>query len=133
MHDIQTVYFLINDGVPPSIKTLQIQNVTYENILPLNFSVDDPISWMGYSLDEKANVTFTGNTTLSGLAYGSHVLAVYANDTFGNMGTTGNLNFTIANPVPFPTVQTVPVAFVLIAIVIVVAASLLFYHKKHKR
>jgi hypothetical protein len=133
MHDIQTVYFLINDGVPPSIKTLQIQNVTYENILPLNFSVDDPISWMGYSLDEKANVTFTGNTTLSGLAYGSHVLAVYANDTFGNMGTTGNLNFTIANPVPFPTVQTVPVAFVLFAIVIVAAASLLFFHKKHKR
>jgi hypothetical protein len=135
MHDIQTIYFMINDGVPPSIKTLQTQNVTYQNSLPLNFSVDDPISWMGYSLDEKANVTFAGNTTLSGLAYGSHVLVVYANDTVGNMGTTGNLNFTIANPAAFPTVQAVPTAlvFVLIATVLVAAASLLIYHRKHKR
>jgi hypothetical protein len=135
MHDIQTIYFMINDGVPPSIKILQIQNVTYQNSLPLNLSVDDPISWMGYSLDKKANVTFAGNTTLSGLAYGSHILVVYANDTVGNMGTTGNLNFTIANPAAFPTVQVVPTAlvFVLIAAVIVAAASLVFYHKKYKR
>ncbi len=134
MHDIRTVYFMINDGVPPSIKTLHFQNVTCQNSLPLNLSVDDPISWMGYSLDEKANVTFAGNTTLSGLVYGSHILVVYANDTGGNMGTTGNLNFTIANLTALSTVQAVPTAivFVLIVVVIVAATGLLVYHKKHK-
>ncbi len=130
MHDIQVAYFMINEGVPPYIKTLQIQNVTYQNSLPLNFSVDEPISWMGYSLDEKANVTFTGNMTLNGLAYGSHVLVVYANDTVGNMGTTGNLNFTIANPAAFPTVQAFTTALVLIAAVTLMAAGLLFYHRR---
>jgi hypothetical protein len=37
------------------------------------------------------------------------------------MGTTRNLNFIIANPAAFSTVQVVPTAFVLIAAVIVAA------------
>ena len=87
---------------------------------------------MGYSLDEKANVTFTGNATLNGLAYGSHVLVVYANDTVGNMGTTGNMNFAIANPAAFPTllVTLTHLVFVLIAAFIVAGAGLLAYHKR---
>ena len=130
MHDTQTIHFMINNGIPPSISPLQIQNTTYQNSLPLNFNVDEPIDWMGYSLDEKANVTFTGNTTLNGLAYGSHVLVVYANDTVGNMGTTGNMNFTIANPAVFPTVQAVTTTLVLIATVTLMAAGLLVYYKR---
>jgi hypothetical protein len=130
MHDTQTIHFLLNNGIPPSISPLQIQNATYQNSLPLNFNVDESIDWMGYSLDEKANVTFTGNTTLNGLAYGSHVLVVYANDTVGNMGTTGNMNFTIANPAAFPTVRAVTTALVLIATVTLIAAGLLVYHKR---
>ena len=132
MHDTQTIHFLLNNGIPPSISPLQIQNATYQNSLPLNFNVDESIDWMGYSLDEKANVTFTGNTTLNGLAYGPHVLVVYANDTVGNMGTTGNMNFTIANLAAFPTilVTPTPLVFILIAAVIVAAAGLLVYHKR---
>lgn len=98
MHDAQTIYFSINDGAPPIIEMLQIQNKTYQTSLPLNFTVDEPVSWVGYSLDQKENVTLHGNTTIDGLAYGSHSLVVFANDTAGNMGSTGNMDFVVAKP-----------------------------------
>lgn len=114
----------------PSIANLGIENSTYnQNGVPLNFTVDEPICWMGYSLDGEANFTFTGNITLNGLAYGSHGLVVYANDTVGNMGTTGNLDFIIAKPEAFPTV----LVSVLVAAVVMVVSGLLVYHKKRKR
>ena len=136
MHDTQTIYFMINNGIPPTIKTLQFQNATYQNNLPLNFSVDEPISWMGYSLDEKANVTFTGNTTLNGLAYGSHGIMVYANDTVGNMGTTGTMNFTITKPEARPT-ERFPTEILLLAVVFVIiigiAAAALSLYRRHRK
>jgi hypothetical protein len=94
MQDTQTVYFTINDGIAPSLTNLQIENKTYkQNSLPLNISVDKQVDWIGYSLDGNTNVTFTGKMTLNGLAYGSHSLVVYANDTVGNMGATENGKF----------------------------------------
>ena len=132
MHDFKTVYFMINNGVPPSIKTLQMQNESYQNNnLPLNFSVDEPISWMGYSLDDKANVTFSGNTTLNGLAYGPHKLVVYANDTVGNVGTTGNINFTITKPAAF-TPEILPLTVVFAIIIVIVATTLSLYRRHQK-
>ena len=71
MHDTQTVYFTIDNGITPSLTNLQIENTTYsQNSLPLNFTVDEQVGWMGYSLDGKTNVTFAGNRTLSGLKFG---------------------------------------------------------------
>jgi hypothetical protein len=131
MQDTQTVYFTINDGIAPSLKNLQIENKTYnQSSLPLNISVNEQVGWMGYSLNEKANVTFTGNMTLNGLEFGSHSLVVYVNDTVGNMGATGNVNFTIEKPEVFP---VLPIAIVFMAVIIVLCAGLLVYHKKHKR
>jgi hypothetical protein len=130
MQDTQTVYFTINDGIAPSLTNMQIENRTYkQSSLPLNISVDEQVGWMGYSLDGKTNVTFTGNTTLNGLAFGSHSLAVYANDTVGNMGATENVNFTIEKPEVFP---FLPIAIFSIAVIIVLCTGLLVYHKKHK-
>lgn len=129
MQDTQTTHFMINDGSPPVIEMLQNQNKTYQTNLPLNFSIDEPVSWMGYNLDGQANLTLTGNSTLNGLAYGSHRLVIYANDTAGNMGTTGNINFIVAKPESF---AIVPVAAVSVAVVLAVA-GLLVYHKTHKR
>ena len=43
---------------------------------------------MGYSLDGKANVTLTSETKLTGLSQGAHQIALYANDSAGNMGTS---------------------------------------------
>ena len=133
MHDNQTIYFMINDGAPPVIEMLQIQNKTYQTSLPLNFSVDELVSWMGYSLDQQHNVTLDGNATLNGLAYGSHSLVVYANDTAGNMGSTGNIEFIVAKLESFPVVFISIAAVVVVAVAAVIGAGLLVYFKKHKR
>jgi hypothetical protein len=93
-----TVFFTI-DTTSPSISALNLENETYNApSIPLNFTVDESTSWIGYSLDEQANVTITGNTTLTGLSLGSHTLAMYANDTVGNMGNSSIVNFNIAEP-----------------------------------
>jgi hypothetical protein len=97
--DEKTVYFTVNDGKPPTISNLSLENKTYsQNALPLNFTIDQPTSWIGYSLDGKENVTITGNTTLTGIANGQHSLTVYANDTAGNRGVSQTVNFTVALP-----------------------------------
>ena len=64
---------------------------------------------------------------------GFHSITVYANDTFGDMGASETITFTIAipEPTPFP---TAPVAAVSGAsAVVVVGAGLLVYFKKRKR
>ena len=128
MQDTKTVYFTINDGVPPSITNMGIENRTYnQNNLPLNFTVDEPTCWTGYSLDGKNNVTLTENMTLIGLAYGSHSLVVYANDTVGNMGASDNINFTVEKPESSPFVSIAAVSLVAVALVVV---GLFVYHKR---
>jgi len=87
---------------PPVIEILSPQNVTYtDGSVPLTFTVYDfsVISWIGYSLDGQANVTITGNTTLTNLTIGQHSINVYANDTYGNMGSSDKIYFTIANDI----------------------------------
>jgi hypothetical protein len=101
--DDSTVCFTIDYGIPPVISNLSVENKTYsQNSLPLNFTTDKSTSWMSYSLDGKENVTVAEDTTLTGLADGSHRLTVYANDTVGNMGTS-ETHFSIEVPEPFPT------------------------------
>jgi hypothetical protein len=100
--------------------------------LPLNFTTDEPTSWIGYCLDQQANATITGNVTLTGLAEGSHSIIVYANDTAGNMGTSEKIFFTIIQETqsePFPTILVIAP----IASVAVVGVGLLVYFKKRKR
>jgi hypothetical protein len=84
------------DTTPPSINILSPQNTTYTtSSIPLNFTVNESTSWMGYSLDYQANVTISGNTSLTSLAYGRHSIVVYANDTSWNMGSSDIVYFTI--------------------------------------
>jgi hypothetical protein len=126
-YDNRTVYFTVNDGYPPIISNLSLENKTYnQEKLPLNFTVDEPTSWIGYCLDGQVNVTITENFTLTELSSGSHTLTIYANDTVGNMGSSSIINFSIAEP--FPTTTVVAVSTVA---AVVVAAGLLVYHKKH--
>ncbi len=98
------VYFT-TDTVSPSILILSPENKTYDTTeIPLTFTVDEQVSWMAYSLDGQANLTITGNTTLSGLSEGSHRIIVYAKDTAGNTGASQTTYFTIetekAEPLP---------------------------------
>jgi len=82
---------------PPTITVLSPQNLTYYNSsVPLTLTVHDysTISWIGYSLDEQANTTITVNTIIS-VGNGAHGIVVYANDTFGNMGSSQMVCFTV--------------------------------------
>ena len=98
----------------------------------LNFSANQPVGWVGYSLDGKSNITVTGNTTLSGLSNGLHNITVYANDTFGNVGTSETVSFTVAKQEPFPTV-TVATAASLVAVVIVGVALGVYFKMRRRR
>jgi len=76
------------ETTPPTIIIISPENKTYavNASIPLTFTVDEFVSWMGYSLNGELNVTITGNTTLPTLPDGEHYITVYANDTFDNMG-----------------------------------------------
>lgn len=87
------------DTTPPTISVLYPENKTYTiTSIPLTFTVDEPTSWIGYNLDNHANVTVAGNTTLIGLSEGAHSIIVYANDTVGNMGSSETVYFAVALP-----------------------------------
>jgi len=84
-----------SDITPPVIIVLSPQNTTYTtSSVPLTFTVNEATSWIGYSLDNQANVTITGNTTLTDLALGPHNIIVYANDNYGNTGSSDKVYFT---------------------------------------
>jgi hypothetical protein len=56
-------------------------------------------------------------------------VTIYATDTFGTMGASQTISFTIAVPELFP---VVPVAAVSTVTATLAVAGLLVYHKKHK-
>jgi hypothetical protein len=83
-----TYHFIeVVDMTPPIITILSPQTQTYyATSVLLTFRINEPTSWIAYSLDGKTNKTITGNMTLTGLSYGPHNIILYANDTSGNMG-----------------------------------------------
>jgi hypothetical protein len=115
--------------VPPKISILSPVNQQFnESSVPLLFTVDKQVSWLGYSLDGQDNVTVTGNTTISELTNSLHNVTIYAEDTFGNEGASETIVFTVA----FETFPTAPVAAASAATVAVVCISALFYFKKRR-
>jgi parallel beta-helix repeat protein len=113
---------------PPQITLLSPVNQAYnESSVDLVFTTDEAVNWTAYSLDGKQNVTITGNSTITGIPNGSHTFIVYANDTFGNMGTSEILTFTIAVPETFPTLLA---AASLGVVVLAVGIGLFWYFKK---
>jgi N-acetylneuraminic acid mutarotase len=118
------VYFSV-DTLPPRLVVLSPENKSYgENDVQLAFTVDEPVSWIGYSLDGKDNVTITANVTLAVLQDGTHNITFYATDIAGHNGTSTTVYFNIA---PFPTVWVVGVA---VTITIGVAATYLLVKRR---
>jgi parallel beta-helix repeat protein len=113
----------------PQVTVLSSENGTYVGSFPLNFTVNRPALWMGYSLDGEANVTVAGNTTLSGLAAGLHNLTVYVIDVYSITGASETINFTI-KPESFPTALVIAASGASIAII---GVGLLFYFRKRKK
>jgi parallel beta-helix repeat protein len=130
-----------HDTTPPKI-TLSPLNHTYnESSVSIVFTVDKTVNWVGYSLDGKQNVTINGagvtSFIIANMTNGLHNITVYAEDTYGNIGASETLNFTIAKAEPSPTTKPEPFPTTLvIASVITVAVvgiGLLVYFKKRKR
>jgi len=121
-----TVNFTID--LPPKISIPSLKNKTYSTSnVKLDFTVNETISEVAYSLDGKDNVTITGNTTLTGLSNGVHNVTVYAWDEAGKVGASETIYFSVE--VPFPTTLVIaPVTSVAI-----VSAGLLVYFKKRKK
>ena len=115
--------------VPPAITIASQLNASYfVSEVSLNFSLNKPADWAGYSLDGKGNVTVTGATIiLAGLPSGLHNMTIYANDTLGNMGASETIAFTVAKPEAFPALLVVGAS-----VTAILAAGLLVYYKKHK-
>jgi hypothetical protein len=136
------------DCTVPTIRDISIENTTYTATdMELLCSVDEPFSWIGYSLDNQANVTIKvvpyyfyslrdknsdvlqGNLTLTGLSEGPHSLVVYANDTAGNMGVSGKIMFTVNVLEPFPSGTILAAA----SATAIAAAALLLAYRRHQR
>jgi len=123
---------------PPEVSVNSPQNTTYKtNSIPLTFTVNELISWAGYSLDGQENVTVTGNATLAKLPAGSHCLTVTVKDAAGKTESSETIYFSVAqektpepSPEPFPTEW---VATGTIVVAIVAAAAFLVYAKKIRK
>jgi hypothetical protein len=124
----KTVTFNI-DFTPPHISILSPENKAYNTSdVPLDFTVNEAVVHISYSLDGQENVTAAGNMTLTRLSNGAHNVTVYAADEAGNMGASETATFTVAVPEPFPVVPVVTIS----VIVAVVTVGILVYFKKRK-
>ncbi|MCZ2855639.1 MAG: PKD domain-containing protein [Candidatus Bathyarchaeota archaeon] len=94
-------FMIPRETTPPTIVLLSPENTTYalSTGISLTFTLDEPAAWIGYSINGQANVTLTGNATLPTLPDGWHHVTIYANDTFGNMGTN-TVSFTVDTTAP---------------------------------
>jgi hypothetical protein len=73
---------------PPKINVTSPINLTYnQSSVPLVFNADKAVNWTSYSLDGQQNITFSGNTNLTDISNGVHNITIYAQDTFGNIGS----------------------------------------------
>ena len=122
------------DSTQPDIAVQSPEAKTYyESYVSLNFTVNEPVSLMQYSLDAQDNITITGNTTLSQLSYGLHNVTIYAQDNAENVGASETIIFTIAMapkpPEPFPAALVVAST----GTVAIVGVGLLVYFRKRKR
>jgi len=114
-------------AAPPIIDVASPVNQTYNaSSVSLDFMVNKPVAWMGYSLDGRDNVTINGNTTLDGLSNGLHNITVYARDELDNTGASETVSFIVESPFPTALVAASTASAVIIGI------GLLVYFKKRK-
>jgi len=89
----------------PNVVIVSPNNRTYcANSIGLTFAVKEAPLWIGYSLDEQANVTIAGYVTLVGLSIGAHSLTVYMNGSSGFMARSETVHFAIDTVPPAVTV-----------------------------
>lgn len=117
--------------VPPKISVISPSESAIYNSsnVSLAFTMDKPLAWQGYSLDDHEIVTIANNTTFTDIPSGRHTLTFYGTDSFGNNATSQTVTFRISEPV-----KSVP-AFIVIGSGVTAAmgcAAVLFYFKKRR-
>ena len=118
---------LLPYGSAPGIFIDSPESKTYSTKdIPLEFTVSKATSWVKYSLDGQANVTITGNMTLTGLDEGAHNIIIYAEDLDGYTGVSETVYFTISEEAESGS-DTIPITWIVGAIVIVIGVALLIY------
>ena len=153
----KTVSFTVETQPPsirviPSRKTFETSSSTAD--VPLNFTVNESVSWIGYSLNGKNVVTVTNHVTstewigvdnyqlvLRGLHAGAHTLTVYAEDLGGNRGASEPFSFTVTQETPSETEQastlfstsSTAVASAIIASAAAISSGLAAYFVRVKR
>ncbi|MHA2253168.1 MAG: LVIVD repeat-containing protein, partial [Candidatus Kariarchaeaceae archaeon] len=76
--------------------TNPIKREYYRNSVWLNFTINEPTSWIGYSLDGTTNVTILSeNILLTDIQEGTHTVQIFANDTAGNFGSSSIIDFNV--------------------------------------
>jgi N-acetylneuraminic acid mutarotase len=80
--------------VPPKLQITSPENRTYSKV-NLTFTINRGAAWIGYGLDNQANVTVKEgtNSNLVGLSQRSHSIILYANDSQGHMGYSNIVHF----------------------------------------
>jgi len=96
----------------------------------LVFVVDRPVSQLYFCVDGGVNVTFAGNTTLSGLSGGVHSVTVFAEDKFGNVGVSETVVFSVVSE--SDPIFTVPVVVVLCVVSVLAVAVLLLFLRRRR-
>ncbi len=93
------------DATVPLITVVSPENITYKDGL-FNVSLNENISWCGYSLDHGSNVSMTRyndtyfNATVTNISVGIHNVSFSCNDTAGNFNATSLRQFTINRTLP---------------------------------
>ena len=134
------IYFLYQGSVsevvirgrspPATVSIISPENKTYTSSdVPLAFTVNEETSELLYSLDGHANMTVTGNTTLTSVSNGTHTLVLYAQNSFGDTNASGIVYFTVSvagsGLLPF-------LLATVVAIIVILAVVLVYLRKLRK-
>jgi hypothetical protein len=114
----------------PIITFALLQDATFEtSSVPLNFTVDYPVTEMSYCLDGQEPLPLSGNATLTDLANGQHNVTVYATSKYGYTGVSETLFFNVNAP-EFPVAPFITVSA---AVVASAFSGVIVFFKKRKR
>jgi hypothetical protein len=121
------------EHAPPEMTFESPLNQTYnDSSIPLSFTVNKNVTMASYSLDGQQNITITGNNSILNVPNGFHNLTIYANDTFGNVGSQ-TIYFMVDKPPSLTFGNTIVIAVIAIPVVVVCLIAGLVLYRRHRK